>query len=144
MTVDKIGWYRQRSGELAYVGCIDAPGDKECKILGLVHKSKATYWWENGKWLIADESGYDLMEYLPDCTGWDWIERKWRTPKHTDIDFDSGKYPLVRCRYSENHDWMYNKYRLIRINTYQEQISYSIINSVGNRYEFLDVEIEDI
>ncbi len=64
------GWYRTRSAGLARVRFI-CERDKDYKYSGEIEEG-AVLWLENGRYGNFGESPQDLVEYLPQCTGWDW------------------------------------------------------------------------
>lgn len=83
MSVDvKPGWWRMRNGEIAYVAVIRTDG-VPYRALGWVGPDCET-WTIIGEFIEDDADDMDLIEHLPDCTGFDWKPE----PKYVPWTFD--------------------------------------------------------
>lgn len=67
-------WYWTRGGEIAYVAAI-LPFRSNYPVIGVLHGDVQS-WTLSGLCFEDDGSNDDLIEHLPDCTGFDWVPPK--------------------------------------------------------------------
>jgi len=75
MEIKANQWYRTRGGEIAYVAAI-VPFPRMYPGVGIADDNLRT-WTLDGTYVIGATREHDLVEHLPDCTGFDWVP----TPK---------------------------------------------------------------
>ena len=90
-------WYCTRSGEIAYVyASLDAELHKRARtdypIKGVVSSFGQECWTLKGYVYADNHAGEannprDLVEHLPDCTGFDWKPVRWRPATPDDVVF---------------------------------------------------------
>lgn len=87
MKIEKTGWYRRRDGELAYVYGIlpESVRRSTYSASGVTAHGLLVTWTLDGIHTKDVPGDMDLIEYLPDCTGWDWKPERWRDAKLDDI-----------------------------------------------------------
>ena len=77
MEIKANQWYRTRGGRIRFTTVIDDSGPEAVRIQGIDEHGRACGWFIDGRWLRNHQSDNDLVEHLPDCTGFDWVP----TPK---------------------------------------------------------------
>lgn len=73
----KPGWWRTRSGTLAkVVACDESASEEDYWIGWAIERSESkplgASWYKNGDFCIGLSHDLNLVEFLPDCTGWNW------------------------------------------------------------------------
>jgi hypothetical protein len=65
-------WYRNRDGEIAY--CVGPLGYKDVnKFLCHYEPGEVEEYFTSGEIGSNEDSDLDIIEHLPDCTGFDWV-----------------------------------------------------------------------
>lgn len=70
-------WYRDRQGEILYCISNGAPRHKKSSMFVCEYRNRnCDFFRENGWYTDPNEQIKDIIEHLPDCTGFDWVPPK--------------------------------------------------------------------
>lgn len=67
----ETGWFRTRGGEVVFI-CRMALKDSPCVLAGSDANGTVDYWASDGRFMATGSHALDIVEHLPECTGFDW------------------------------------------------------------------------